>query len=258
MLALVIYCLPSLADGPRTVSLAPHLTELVFAVGGEDQLVGVVEHSDFPEAAQALPRIGDAFRFDLEAILTLDAELALAWTGGTPPAVADSLESLGIEVLWIETRRLEQIPAALRNLASALGEEAGGEQAAIEFEQTLAGLRARRPLHSPPVKVFYQVSARPLYTLGGRHIFNDVLDLCGMQNVFAGLDVEAAVVDREAVLAAEPELMLAAEGEDQAFADWLAGPLASVRHRRVDPDRLMRPTPRILDGARDLCHLTRP
>ena len=240
-------------DTRRVITLAPHLTELVFAVGAQDRLVGVVDYSDFPPTAQELPRIGDAFRFDYERILTLEADLALAWRGGTSAQVGEALEALGIELLWIETRRLEQIPSALRQLGSALDHHAGGARAASRFETEVEALRARLDPQAPTLAVFYQVSARPLYTLGCRHILNEVLALCGMRNIFDKLDVEAAVVDREAVIAADPDLILAPTGAGNPFADWPRGSLDSIRRVEVDPDRLIRPTPRLIDGARDLC-----
>src|SRR5690625_7947846 len=108
-LALLVCSSVAAGDGQmRTVTLAPHLTELVYEIGAQDHLVGVVEWSNWPEEAKALPRIGSAFRFDMEAILSLEAELALAWSGGTPAAVGQQLEKLGIEVLWLQTRSEER------------------------------------------------------------------------------------------------------------------------------------------------------
>jgi iron complex transport system substrate-binding protein len=244
------------ADSKRVITLAPHLTELVFAVAAEDRLAGVVDYSDHPPAALDLPRIGDAFRFDYERILSLEADLALAWRGGTPAVVGERLEDLGVELLWVETRRLEDIPAALRQLGHTLDSQPAAERAAADFEAQLAALRADLDPAASILEVFYQVSARPLYTLGGRHILNEVLALCGMRNVFEALDVEAAVVDREAVIAADPDLILAAPGAQDPFAG--GRQLDDVPRLDVDPDRLIRPTPRLVDGARDLCRRARP
>src|SRR5699024_812314 len=101
-LALLAWVTAGVAEEkPRVVSLAPHLTELVFTAGAGETLVGVVAYSDWPEKARELPLIGDAYRFDMETILGLDADLALAWTGGTPATVARRLGDLGIEVMWV-------------------------------------------------------------------------------------------------------------------------------------------------------------
>jgi len=259
LLALGLICLNALADEPpRVITLAPHLTELVYAIGAEDRLVGVVDYSDFPPEARSLPRIGDAFRFDLERILALNADLALSWEGGTPAAVIDDLQRLGIAVRRIETRRLADLPRALRELGELLGHAGTAEAAAQQFEQDLRGLRQDSNGEHDALRVFYQVSRRPLYTLGGRHLFNEALAACGMVNVFAGLDVEAAVVSREAVVQARPDLILGSDETEALIEDWQSDSLAALiqaKVRSVDPDLLTRPSPRILDGIAELCSL---
>jgi iron complex transport system substrate-binding protein len=259
LLALGLICLNALADAPpRVITLAPHLTELVYAIGAEDRLVGVVDYSDFPPEARSMPRIGDAFRFDLERILVLNADLALAWEGGTPAAVIDDLRRLGIAVESIETRRLGDLPRALRVLGERLQHAETGEAAARNFEGELARLRRQFTGQADPLRVFYQVSRRPLYTLGGRHLINDAMAVCGMTNVFAGLDAEAAVVSREAVVGARPDLILGADASEALIEDWQSGALAALIQaevRTIDPDLLTRPSPRILDGIAELCSL---
>ncbi|MDX1625252.1 MAG: helical backbone metal receptor [Wenzhouxiangellaceae bacterium] len=241
---------------PRVVALAPHLAELAFTAGGGDRLVGTVEWSDWPAAAQRLPRIGDAFRLDVERIVELQATDALAWGGGTPPAAVEQLRALGIDVHVIETRTLAQIAEALLHLGELLGSEAEAARAAEAFEQRLAAFERNEP---EPRTIFYQVSRRPLFTLGGRHVINEVLALCGARNPFADLDVEAAVVDPEAVLRVDPWAIVAGDvvGVDGELADWREvtelRAVACGRLDLVDPALLVRPTPRILDGAEALC-----
>ncbi|MEE4638593.1 MAG: cobalamin-binding protein [Wenzhouxiangella sp.] len=240
---------------PRVIALAPHLAELAFAAGAGDTLVGTVAWSDYPDEAAALPVIGDAFRLDLERIVGLDPDLALAWQGGTPAAAAKRLETLGIEVMWIRIRGLTDIGTALTALGQRLGHSEQGRAAAEAYRSALA---ARPPAPETHLQAFYQVSERPLYTLGGRHILGEVLSRCGARNIFADLDVEAAAVDYEAVLARKPQVIIAGnepDGDD---------PLARWRHDRgllpdeltliaLDPDTLIRPTPRIIEGIDLLC-----
>ncbi len=249
------------APAPRIVSLAPHLTELAYEAGIGDHLVGAVEWSDHPEPAQRLPRIGDAFRFDPERILALDATHALVWTGGTPAAAIEQIGALGIVVIEIETRTLDQIGSALETLA-ALGDRARtGGRAADRYRAALAARRARASDPTEALRVFYQVSARPLFTLGGRHVINEVFALCGASNVFADLDVEAASVGAEAVLDAEIDLVLVGLGPGEAEPQSRA---REAVHSALQQDRclpvlgveagpLVRPTPRILEAADRLC-----
>ena len=249
------------AQTPRVVSLAPHLTELAFTAGSGDALVGVVAWSDWPAQARELPRIGDAFRFDLETILGLDPDLALAWTGGTPEAVAGRLEELGIEVMWVETRTLADIGDALERIGERLGSAVEATKAAADFRLELEALREQHGGDSD-VSIFYQVSARPLFTLGKRHVITEIFELCGARNVFDDLDIEAAAIDREAVIARAPDLIIASlpKPEDDPLAIWRDTRMVEqgmIRLLAVEPERLIRPTPRIVDGIRCICELVK-
>ncbi len=251
----------------RVVSLAPHLTELVYTLDAEKHLVGAVEWSDYPEAAQALPRIGDAFRFDLERIVALETTHALSWVGGTPLAAVEQLQSLGIEVIELETQTLDQIADALRQLGALLGQQAHAAAAVAEYDRRRSAYE-QRVAERPQIDVFYQVSERPLFTLGGPHVINEVFELCGARNVFEGLNTEASVVGREAVIGLQPDAMIAGQnqpalisaeqhGQRSALDHWLEYPhipaVACGHLWLVDPALLVRPTPRILDGADRLC-----
>lgn len=248
------------SDEVRVISLAPHLTELVYAAGAGDRLVGVVDWSDYPPEAAELPSIGDAFRFDLERIIGLAPDLALAWRGGTPTAVVERMASLGIETMWIETNSLEQIAVALENIGQALRSTEQAETAAADFRIRLETFDVSQ---KETLSVFYQASMRPLYTLGGRHVINEVLALCGMRNIFADLDIEATVVDQEAVVAAAPDLIIAGadintDGLDPLGLWRSTGPVleGQTRLHQVDPGLLIRPTPRIVEGIEQLCQLS--
>lgn len=249
---------PAESPPPRIVSLAPHLTELAYAAGIGDRLVGAVEWSDFPEAAQSLPRIGDAFRFDLERIVRLEATDALAWAGGTPQPAVDSLAALGVKVHSIQIHSLDGIAEAIERLGQIGHRPDPANGAADKFRQALNQLRRQRP-QGAPIPVFYQVSADPLFTLGARHPIGEVLALCGARNVFEDLDAAAASVDFEAVLKRWPMVILASadDAAPDALRRWRRfdslPAVACDNLREVDPDRLVRPTPRILDGAAALC-----
>jgi len=249
------------AESPRVISLAPHLTELAFAAGVGESLVGTVDWSDYPPEAAELPLIGDAFRYDLEAILALNPDYVLAWRGGSPVSGVERIGQLGIEIVWIETRSLDDIARALVTLGKRLGQPETGQQAALELRAELSRLAASDTGETGK-SVFYQVSARPLYTLGGRHVINEILALCGMKNIFADLDVEAAVIDAEAVLAAEPDLIIASEenNNDDPLAPWRNTRLVEegiTELHRVQPTLLVRPTPRIVEGVEFVCSLVR-
>lgn len=252
----------SAADAPypsRVISLAPHLTELVYAAGAEDKLVGVVEYSDFPEAAQQLPRIGNAFRIDVERILALEPDLILAWSSGNPAPMLEQLNALGFTVRGFEPVHLEDISAQLRQIGALLGTEESANGAADHFDRQL---RELRQVHQskPPLRVFLQISAHPLYTVGGTHIMSQMLDLCGAQNIFADLEQDAAAIDIESVLTRDPELILNMQESDAWETRWNGWPeLSAVRYDgllSVNPDWVSRATLRTLLGIEQMCAAT--
>lgn len=243
----------------RIVSLAPHLTELLFAAGAGAQVVGAVEYSDYPEAARQLPRIGSHGAFDLERIAALKPDLAVAWGSGNPPAQVAQLRRLNIPVYVDEPQRLEDIPAALVRLGRLAGTAEVAERAARLFAARHEEL-ARTYASRRTVSVFYEIWNRPLMTVGGTHLIDAVMRLCGGRNVFASLTQPAATVEFEAVLQRDPEAIIAS-GMDTARPEWLDDwrhwpQLSAVRRGNlffVPPDLLQRHTPRILDGAERFC-----
>lgn len=238
----------------RIVSLTPHLTELVYAVGAGNRLVGVDAASDYPADAARLPRVGDYSRVRIERILALEPDLILVWAGGNRPADLYALRQLGIPVFSTEARRFDDVPRLLRLLGRVTGQD--GEPAATAFEQAYARLRVRYA-PAPRVRVFYQIWARPLITVGGTHWISEALAVCGADNVFADLVAAAPVVSREAVLRRAPGLFIAGADALDPWRDWqVFDALPAIRERRfvaVDADRLHRLTPRLIAGTEALC-----
>ncbi len=241
----------------RIVSLSPHLAELVFAVGAGDRLVGVSAHTDFPEAAASLPIIGDAFMLDLERMTLLNPDLLLAWKSGTPAHVVDELASQGYKVEVIRTRSLKDIPEALRRIGGLTGQSAAASVVAEEFVTGLQ-LLEEGARDAAPIRVFYQVSARPLYTINGEHYVSQLIEICGGTNIFADLGKLAPLIGVEAVLERDPEVMLA--GDDagpEAFREWdrLQGIAASRYGNRfwMPAAEIGRATPRLLEAGAAIC-----
>lgn len=247
------------APPTRIVSLTPHLTELLFAIGAGDRVVATVDFADFPAAAQALPRVGSGARLDLEALRALQPDLVLAWRSGNPLAQVEQVERLGIRVVWSESRRLGDVADELERLGALVGTPQRAAAVATAYRQRLERLRARFA-DRPPVRVFYQFWDQPMMTLNDDHLVGDVLRLCGAVNVFGDLPDLVPRVAAEAVLAADPDVIVigAPEADVVAWgAKWTAFPgLRAVRTGNLigaDPDLLNRATPRTLDGAQALC-----
>lgn len=241
----------------RIVSLAPHITELVYAAGAGARLVATVEYSDYPAAARRVPRIGDAFRIDLERLLVLQPDLVLTWADGTPAAVLERLGAMGLRHEPVETERLDDVPRALRRIGVLAGTEPVAERSAVDYERRLAQLR-RSHAGRASRSVFIEVDDRPLYTVNDRHVISEVVALCGGRNVFGTLGQLAPQVALEAVLAADPEVILSLDDAvADPLAEWRRWPeLRAVRGGAIyslPADLLTRPTPRILDGVEIAC-----
>jgi iron complex transport system substrate-binding protein len=245
----------------RIISLSPHITELLFAAGAGDRIVGVDDSSDYPAAVAGIARVGEPAALDVEGLLKLKPTLILLWDSGTPARRKAELERLNLQLYVTDQHHLDDIGTTLLEFGRLAGTEAVAATAAARYRMELAQLRTQYAAR-PRLKVFYQVWDRPLYTLSGGHVVSEVLSLCGGDNVFADLATLAPAVDKEAVLARNPDVILiaavGAEGARQTL-DWGRFPnLRAVRGHHVftvDPSLVGRMAPRILQGTREVCGL---
>jgi iron complex transport system substrate-binding protein len=242
----------------RIVSLAPHLTEIVYAAGAGAKLVGAVRFSDYPPPARAIARVGDASRIDLERVVALHPDVVLAWESGNQRLDVDRLARFGLKVFVTEPVRLADVSRLIRLVGRLAGTHAQAQPAAQSFDAEIAGLR-RRYAARPPVPVFYEIWRRPLLTINGRHMISDVIRLCGGINVFEGAPALTPAVSLEAVIAARPRAIVggaAGETKEHFAAQWHRHGLEALRgvvYVPVAPDEIQRPGPRIVAGARVIC-----
>lgn len=243
----------------RIISMAPHLTELLFAAGGGARIVGTVNYSDYPRQALSIPRIGDSDQIDVERIIALRPDLIVVWQQGGGARQVEQLRRLGIPLFFSRSRTLDEIAGSLQRLGALMGTDAVAGLAADRLRVRLAALTARHA-SAPPVRVFYQIWDRPLYTLSGAHIVTDALRICGAVNVFADLKAAAPMVSIEAVLQADPELVVGtseSSGPAGGVNLWKAYPVlrATRQHNlvTVDGNLINRAGPRMVDGTAALC-----
>jgi iron complex transport system substrate-binding protein len=243
----------------RIVSLAPNVTELLYAAGAGDSLVGAVQYSDYPEAAKKLPRVGSGAGLDLEAIVALHPDLIIGWQTGNPAWQVERLVGLGIPVFITEPRRLGDVPNLLERFGKLTGMEVDADLAARKFRRHEKQLRDRYSRRAT-ISVFYQILDSSLFTVSGRHIISDVIRLCGGNNIFADLADLTPRVDVESVLKKNPQVILASGFEPlwlQWRESWRKWPmLSAVAHDDlflIPPDLIERQSPRILDGADRVC-----
>jgi iron complex transport system substrate-binding protein len=245
------------APAHRIVTLAPHAAELVHAAGAGERIVGVVKGTDYPPAVAALPIVGDAAALDLERIVALAPDLIVTWPWTMPGQVA-WLRDRGIAVFEADPQTIDGIAADVERIG-ALAATPTAVAAARELRSRIAEASSRGNA-GPRLRVFYQVSDLPLYTLGGRHLVSQAIARCGGANVFGDLSIPAPQVSIEAVLAADPQVIVA--GTDfarrpawlDAWSRWPA--LSAMRYGNlfvVDANLLHRPGPRFVDGVVQLC-----
>lgn len=243
----------------RIVSLAPHITEDLFAVGAGERIVGTVDYSDYPPAAKKITRVGGFSRLDLEAVVALRPDLVIGWQSGNRAAQVERLRAVGLNVFMTQSNHIEDVAADLERLGALAGTEPAAKAAASAFRARLGALKQRYS-GRPPVRTFYQVWNQPIMTVGGEQIISDVIRICGGDNVFGQLGGMAPTVSEEAVIVANPEAIVAS-GMGEARPDWVdywrrwPQLTAAVRNNLffIPPDLIQRHTPRLLDGTERLC-----
>jgi iron complex transport system substrate-binding protein len=243
----------------RIVTLAPHATELVFAAGGGNRIVGTVGYSDFPPAARDIPRIGDHRQIDIERIIALKPDLLIIWLHGNSERQLEHIRKLGIPFYYSEPHKLDDIPRSILRIGQMMGTDSQAQKTADEQRRQLAQL-SEQYRNRAPVRVFYQVWGRPLYTLNGEHILSDAIRLCGGENIFSSLPATSPTVSVESVLMENPEVIITGDRRDKSKAGleiWETYPtMLAVRRGNlfaIDADLLNRAGPRLIAGAAAIC-----
>jgi iron complex transport system substrate-binding protein len=244
----------------RLVTLAPHLTELVFAAGAGDKIAATVEYSEYPEAARGIPRVGDAFRLDTERIFSLDADLVIAWHSGNPATAIQQLTDLGVPVWSVEIRRPAEIADMLEAIGAAAGTVETARSVAHSLRERLRALAAEYRGEAT-LDYFYQVDSRPLFTINGAHLISRGLELCGGRNIFESEPGLAFQVSYESVIVANPDAVFAprAGPAEDPLAAWRQWPGMDAVQRDslylLPADSISRATPRFLDSLELACKL---
>ena len=243
----------------RVISMSPHVTELLFAAGGGERIVGAVTYSDYPEAAKKIPRIGTNRQIDMERVIAMKPDLIVAWMHGSSERQIDTLRQLGIPIFHSEPLKLDGIADNVQRLGQLLGTENVAQPAAAQIRAQFAAL-TKQYASRPPVRMFYQVWDKPLYTLSGGSIVTDAMRVCGGVNIFADLKVTAPVVSIEGVLQADPEAIFGTAEKDYGGVTlWKQyTTMKAVRNGNLftlDGELLNRAGPRMVDGTRAMCEM---
>ena len=243
----------------RIISLAPSLTELVYAAGAGDKLVGVVDYSDYPPQADLLPVVGRFNLLDVERIVELQPDLIIAWRSGNPRSSISQLTNLGLTVYIAEPKNLTSIANHIYKLSVLTGTQEDAKSAIQEFNRTYEELR-KKYSNRAKIKIFYQVWDKPIITVGGNELINDIIELCGGENIFKEIQLVAPKIDQESVLIRNPAVIIASGSNTERpkwLDDWKRWPdLTAVTEGNlffIIPELLQRHTPRALIGATQMC-----
>ncbi len=245
----------------RIVTLAPHAVEMLFAAGAGDRIVGTVSYSDYPAQAKSIPRVGSYNALDVERILALQPDLVFAWDSGNKKDQIEKLIQLGLTVFINEPHSIEDVASSIERIGRLTATEMRASRFNAGFLKRYRQLQETYQNRSK-VRMFYQVWNDPLITINGQHLISAVMRLCGAENIFNDMSVLSASVSVEAVIVAQPEIIIAGgEAEKQRQAHllenwWRWKTLPAVRHEQlylIEPGLLHRHGPRILDGAEIMC-----
>lgn len=248
----------------RVVSLAPNLTEIVFAVGAGERLVGDTEYCDYPEAAKKVAKIGDTLHPSVERIIALRPQLVLVSTASQLEAFTKQLTEQNISVYVTNPGSLDGVFRSIEAVGMLLGTE---QQAA----PLVAGLKRRAGAVEAatksvkPITVFYQVAGEPLYTIGREAYLTDLVRRAGGVSVTAELTGAFPRYSDESALAARPEAIILPTGGAMGSANsTVAAPLKnspavlSNRVYKINDDHLSRPGPRLVDGLEEMARALHP
>lgn len=245
----------------KIISLAPHITESLFAAGAGGKIIGAVSYSDYPEVAKKIPRVGGYPSLDLEKIISLKPDLVISWSSGNNKKQVDKLRSFGITVFLSEPRYPKDIAKTIQRFGVLAGTNNVAVKAADDFLQHYQSLQ-KRFSNKKKVKVFYQIWNKPIMTISGGHLISEIIELCGGENVFANLKTLTPRISLESVLASKSEVIISGgmgKARPEWVEEWKPWPeLPAVKNGQlyfIDPALMQRVGPRILQGADKLCEL---
>ena len=242
-------------EATSVVSLAPHLTELVYSAGAGERLIGVSAHCDYPPQAATLARVADYRSIDYERLVALAPELVLVWGAGLKHAALRRLEALGMDVWVSQPKSFGDVARNLEAIGRLTGHAGHAAREAARFRRRMDALRTAYGTGVRRHKMLYLVWNAPLMAAGRNTWISSALETCGGVNVLANAATDFAIISRETALVTDAELVLhgIAEGFDDAAVEALFG--KRIKTAYMNPDLLQRPSLRLAEGVANVCRL---
>jgi iron complex transport system substrate-binding protein len=248
----------------RIVSLAPNLTEIVYAVGAGDRLVGRTSYCDYPPAAKSVAEVGDTMQPSVERIIALKPQLVLISTASQLETLTKQLTEQGIAVYVTNPNSIDQVFSSIETLGELLGTRDQAKQVVTDLRRRTQAVQAA-VANQPTVKVFYQISDEPLYTIGRDAFLTDLIRRAGGISATADVPTAFPRYSDEAALASQPDAIILPTGGAAGNANSTVAPALrnspAARNNRVykiNDDLLARPGPRLIDGLEQLARALHP
>lgn len=245
----------------RIISLAPHITEMIFSAGAGERLVGVVSYSDYPKAALDITNIGSYQAINIEKIIQLNPDIIIAWQTGNRSKDIEKLAQLGFTIRYSNPHTLSDIPQEIRRYGQVFQTQSQANNVADQLEQKLQRLqKAQTKLKT--IKAYYQIWHKPMMTINGEQFISHALNLCGAKNIFADLAVLTPEISIESVIERDPQVILLG-GQKAMQQAWLKDwqkwhNISAIKNQHIytlNADTFQRPTARLINGIDGLCEI---
>ncbi|HCH50733.1 MAG TPA: vitamin B12 ABC transporter substrate-binding protein BtuF [Proteus sp.] len=241
----------------RIITLSPSATEMAYAAGMGENIVGVSAYSDYPEAAKNIEQVANWQGINIERILLLKPDLVIAWQGGNPQRPLDQLKELGIPIIYSDPKTLEDITDDLTKLAAYSHHPDVALNNAEKLRQQYQRLQQKYQLNNSTQqkkKVFIQFGTQPLFTTSNHTLQSHITELCGGENIFANSSVPWPQISREQVIIKQPDLIIFSGKPSQITAiQQFWQPQLNIPVIAIDEDSFSRPAPRIINAAQQIC-----
>jgi len=238
----------------RAVSLAPNLTENIFAVGAGDRLVGVTTFCNYPDAAKSIAKVGDTMTPNMESIVALKPDVVFVSTASQIETFTKTLAHSGIAVFVTSPDSLDSMMKNLRQLGEIFGTSELAEKLASDLQSRVESAAADSA-GLPRVRAFVQISREPLFTIGKQSFITEIVERAGGVSVTANVETAYPKLSKETASALNPDVLILSDSEDnkasnEAFKNSPA--VKNGRVYRIEADLLSRPGPRLIDALEQI------
>lgn len=256
-----------LKEPKRIVSLSPSNTEIVFAIGKGDDLVGVTDYCDYPEDANKIEKIGGFSQPNIEKIIALKPDVVLA--SGIHADYIKTLDRLNVPVIILDPKSIRDVPGNIELLGMALNEEVNAHKTADDMRKTINVITSKTQSLSEEKKprVYYELWHEPYTTAGPGTFVNDIIELAGGRNIAADASTEYPQYSLESIIEKDPEIIIFSHHYSSHYrasdfmirVNWQA--ISAVAHGKiyeVDPNHVQRATPRLILGLKKFAEIIHP